>query len=63
MAKTYGMLPSEVEARATSFDIMVTDVYTTWEKHQMDKASGRASLDNYNPDDLKELMERTRNGG
>jgi hypothetical protein len=34
IAKTYGLLPSEVLARATTFDLMITDVYSTWENHQ-----------------------------
>lgn len=34
MAKTYGLLPSEVVQRATAYDIMITDVLMTWETHQ-----------------------------
>jgi hypothetical protein len=59
LAKTYGILPSEVAARATTYDIMVTDVYTTWENHKR------------NPDDLKHLdqtqlqqiLDKAKNGG
>jgi hypothetical protein len=39
LAKKYGQLPSKVLARATTYDIMIDDVLTTWEKY------------NQNPDD------------
>lgn len=64
MAKTYGLLPSEVLANATTFDVMVTDVYTTWEQHEMDKAQGKPpTTDQFDQDELKKMMERTKNGG
>jgi hypothetical protein len=64
IAKTYGMLPSQVRDHATTFDIMITDVYSTWERVQMDKASGKApSMDNFKKEDLLEVLKRTQNGG
>jgi hypothetical protein len=63
MAKTYGMLPSQVEANATTFDIMITDVYSTWEKMQMDKASGKGpDLNAMDPEQLKTMLEAAKNG-
>ena len=62
MAKTYGMLPSEVLARATSFDIMVTDVFSTWEKHQLDQATGKSPLESMDSDQLQEILEKSRGG-
>lgn len=62
MAKTYGMLPSEVLARATSFDIMVSDVYATWEKHLTDQATGKSSLDSMSTEQLQEILEKSRGG-
>jgi hypothetical protein len=64
LAKTYGMLPSQVAANATTFDLMITDVYATWENYQLDKSSGKApKTSDYNIDDLKAIMEKTKNGG
>lgn len=64
IAKTYGVLPSYVRDHATTFDIMITDVYSTWESHQMNKSSGHApNLNDYDTDQLKEILERGRNGG
>jgi hypothetical protein len=63
MAKTYGLLPSEVAARATTFDIMITDVFTTWERNEMNKASGKPTdLTQFDPDELKQILEAAKNG-
>ena len=59
LAKTYGLLPSEVLARATTYDIMVADVLTTWEHHQQNPTD----ISNFNQDDLAKILERTKNGG
>lgn len=59
IAKTYGLLPSEVVERGTAFDIMVADVYTTWEAHQRDPNS----VSNYDTEDLQKMVEKTKNGG
>jgi hypothetical protein len=64
IAKTYGVLPSRVRDEATAFDIMITDVYSTWERIQFDKANGRESnFDNFKQEDLLDLLKRTQNGG
>jgi hypothetical protein len=64
MARTYGLLPSQVLENATTFDIMITDVYATWEKHEADKAAGRApSTSDFTQEQLMKAMEKTRNGG
>jgi hypothetical protein len=56
IAKTYGLLPSEVAARATTFDIMITDVYTTWENYQKNPES----INNYSQEQLMEIIKRGR---
>lgn len=53
LAKTYGMLPSEVAARATTFDLMVTDVFTTWENH----TENPDDPNNYSQEQLLEIMK------
>ena len=49
-------LPSEVAQNATTFDIMVLDVYTTWEKHK----TNPTDQTQYNVDNLQEILRRTR---
>lgn len=61
LAKTYGVLPSEVAAKATTFDIMITNVYATWVDKQMNKASGDRTQD-YSQEELKAMIEKTKNG-
>ena len=59
LAKTYGLLPSEVLARGTTFDLMVMDVCTTWERHQQNPTD----INNFKQEDLAKILEKTKNGG
>jgi len=52
----YNQLPSTVLRDATSFDIMVADVYTTWE----DAKKNPADTQNYREEDLMEIMKSVR---
>lgn len=54
MAKHYGVLPSDVVNRATTFDLMVYDVCLTWEQHQRDQANGVAPQ--YTQEQLLEII-------
>jgi hypothetical protein len=56
LARTYGMLPSEVASRATTFDLMVTDVYTTWENYQQNPDS----TDHYSQEQLLEALNKRK---
>lgn len=49
----YKMLPSEVLAKATTFDIMVVDVWTTWQEHK----SNPDKTDQYSEEDLLKLVK------
>lgn len=60
VAKTYGLLPSEVVARATTFDLMITDVLSSWEKHQMDQSTNKVSPESFSQDQLQEILEKSR---
>jgi hypothetical protein len=40
LAHRYGMLPSEVLCRATTFDLSILDASAKWERYQYDKANG-----------------------
>jgi hypothetical protein len=56
LAKRYGMLPSQVAIHATSFDLMIDDVMTTWEKYQQ-KPDDPA---NFKEDDLQALLKSVK---
>ena len=58
MARTYGLLPSEVLARATTYDIMVTDVYSTWENHK----NNPNDVGHYDTQQLEEIVRKSKNG-
>lgn len=48
------MLPSEVRARATTFDLMVLDIQQTWEQYQQDPHNPA----NYDTEQLKEIVRK-----
>lgn len=56
------MLPSEVAARATTFDLMVTDALATYEVYEHYKAQGKVmpQEDNFSEQELLAIMEKTR---
>jgi hypothetical protein len=56
IAKQYGLLPSQVAEHATSYDIMIADVFATWENHQRDPGA----MEQYDPKQLEELMATVR---
>jgi hypothetical protein len=56
LAKTYGVLPSEVAAKATTFDLMITDVYQAWEHYQQNPNS----IDNYSSEQLEDILKRSK---
>lgn len=56
MARHYRKLPSEIVNQATTFDVMVMDVMTTWENYRRDPQNEQ----NYKTEDLEELVKRTK---
>jgi hypothetical protein len=56
LARHYRKLPSEIVKDATTFDVMVMDVMTTWENYKRDPQSEN----NYKTEDLEELVKRTK---
>lgn len=56
IAKTYGLLPSEVVARATTYDLMITDVYTTWENHK----SNPTDMRDLSQEQLQEILKKSK---
>lgn len=61
LAKTYHLLPSEVLARATTFDIMVMDVMATWEDYHQKKADG-SYVPDVSEEELLKILEESKNG-
>jgi hypothetical protein len=62
MAKEYGMLPSDVEKNATTYDLMVMDVLNTYENWQQQKANGKVdpSVFKFTQEELQAMMEKSR---
>jgi hypothetical protein len=60
MAEKYGMLPSQVEQSATTYDLMISDVLATYENFQQQKASGKVdpSVYQYTQEELMAMMEQ-----
>jgi hypothetical protein len=61
LAKTYHLLPSEVLARATTFDLMVADAMMTWEQEQQDRANGKQPTPQLSQEQMRAMLERVRN--
>jgi hypothetical protein len=56
LAKKYGQLPSQVLATATTYDIMIDDVLTTWEKYNQDPDNP----EHYKQEDLEAVFKDVR---
>lgn len=63
MAEKYGMLPSQIEQHATTYDLMISDVLATYEKYEQQKANGKVdpSIYQYTPEELTKMMEQAKN--
>jgi hypothetical protein len=74
LAKTYGLMPSEVLERGTTFDLYVLDVHTKWVKYQHEQekirqgaSSGADTAQTFkqpklSQKQLRAMMERSRSG-
>ena len=64
MAEKYHKLPHEIEEQATTYDIMIMDVLSTYDNYQQQKSSGKlidASVYGLNQEDLKNIMNKSDN--
>jgi hypothetical protein len=62
MAKTYGLLPSEVRSRGTLYDIKVTKALVAWEhKIQEEVSTGVKATPKLSVDQMQAMMERVKN--
>jgi hypothetical protein len=69
LAENYKCLPSEVMARATTFDLYVLDVHTKWVKyqHEQEKAKGEGKTiapraPQLSQQQMLDMIKRTRSG-
>ena len=60
IAKTYGILPSMVVANATTYDLMIADVMSTWEEYQYNKAMGKNTTPDLTTDELMTLFNKAK---
>jgi hypothetical protein len=57
MGQRYGMLPSEVISRATTFDLVMMDTAMTLEQHQQE-ASQEGYIPDISTEELLKIKER-----
>lgn len=62
IAKTYGVLPSHVLVNANTYDLMITDVMSSWEEYQYDKAMNKNPEKYIDEDDMLEMLKKAKNG-
>ena len=63
MAERYGLLPSEIIARANTFDVFVADTAIGYRNYLQDKANGKNKVyrpEDYSQDDLMNILKETR---
>ena len=61
IAKTYGVLPSYVIEYANTYDLMIADVMSSWEEYQYNKAMGKPNIPSYTQDELKAMLNKSKN--
>lgn len=62
IAKTYGMLPSQVINNATTYDLMIADVMSSWEEYQYNKAMGKNPVPTYTTEELVDIFNKGKQG-
>ena len=62
LGKRYGMLPSEVMSRSTTFDLYVMDAAMSFENFHHKKAmnNGKDPIPDYSEDELQEIMNKAK---
>lgn len=60
IGKRYGLLPSEVLARANTFDLFILDAALSYEQYHQKKAmnKGQEPVENYSTDQLLEIFNK-----
>jgi hypothetical protein len=61
MAKAYGLLPSQVRDKATTYDIKVTETLVAWEnKLHEEVKTGRPAVPKLSQDKLMAMMAKVK---
>jgi len=60
MASRYGLLPSEVLARASTFDLEILDIAKSYEKYKHNKVNG--VMPEIKEDVMLEVLKKAREG-
>ncbi len=61
LGERYGYLPSEVLSKASTMDLQIFDVAVAYKNREMKKQSGQHDIaDDYTPQQLQEIMDKTR---
>jgi hypothetical protein len=62
LAVSYKLLPSEVLAKGTTFDLFVSDTHQRWVKYHEAKAKGQSAPSNrrYSQQDLLAMMAKAK---
>lgn len=60
MAEKYGLLPSEVMSRGTTFDLVCWDITSTWDLYQMNKAQGKDTKPPMSEEKLLDIIKRNK---
>jgi hypothetical protein len=60
LAKKYGLLPSEVLVRASTFDLFVLDISAKWDVYQNDLAEGRTVKHALTQEQMQAMLARAR---
>lgn len=61
MAKTYGLLPSQVRDNATTYDIKVTEALVSWENRMQEEAStGKPAVPNLDQKQMLDMIAKVK---
>jgi hypothetical protein len=62
LGKRYGMLPSEVLSRGTTFDLYIMDASLTFENyhHKKQMNNGNEPIENYSEEDLLAIFNKNK---
>jgi hypothetical protein len=60
MAKMYGVLPSDVRSRATTYDLLVTDALWSWEHEQYEKSQGKTVTPKLSQEQMQAMVDSVK---
>ena len=56
----YGVLPSDVKLRATTYDMLVTEALLSWEKEQYERAQGKLPTPKLSQEEMKAMINNVK---